>query len=80
MDLEYLRLFVEVARRGTFAAVARDHDLDPSSVSRTILTIEAELGVRLFHRTTRRMTLSEAGVNYLARIEALVEELGSVPN
>jgi DNA-binding transcriptional LysR family regulator len=50
MDLEYLHLFVEVARRGTFAAVARDHNRDPSSVSRTIFTIEAELGVRLFHR------------------------------
>jgi DNA-binding transcriptional LysR family regulator len=75
MELEYLRLFVEIARRGTFAAVARDPDLDPSSISRTILIIEAELGVRLFHRTTRRMTLSEAGEIYLARIEALVEEL-----
>jgi DNA-binding transcriptional LysR family regulator len=75
MDLEHLRLFVEVARRGTFAAVARDHNLDPSSVSRTIFAIEAELGVRLFHRTTRRMTPSEAGEIYLARVEALVEEI-----
>jgi DNA-binding transcriptional LysR family regulator len=75
VDLEYLRLFIEVARRGSFAAVARDHDLDPSSVSRTIFAIEAELGVRLFHRTTRRMTLSAAGEIYLARIEALVEDL-----
>jgi DNA-binding transcriptional LysR family regulator len=55
--------------------VACHDDLDLSSVSRTIFAIEAELGVRLFHRTTRRMTLSEAGEIYLARIEGFAEEL-----
>lgn len=48
MNLESLKLFVEVARRGSFAAVARQHDLDPSSVSRLIAGLEAEMGIRLF--------------------------------
>lgn len=77
MDLESLRLFVEVAKRGSFATVARDHDLDPSSVSRLVAVLEAELGVRLFQRSTRRITLTEAGDLFLAKVEPLVVELES---
>jgi DNA-binding transcriptional LysR family regulator len=75
MDIESLRLFVEVARRGNFAAVARDRDVDPSSVSRSVALLEDELGVRLFQRSTRRVALTEAGDIYLARVVALVDEL-----
>ena len=76
MDLESLGLFVEVARKRSFAAVAKERNVDPSSVSRAIADLEVELGVRLFHRTTRTMTLTEAGDIYLARVEPLAEELG----
>ena len=75
MDIESLRLFVQVARRGSFALVARDRGTDPSSVSRTIASLEDELRVRLLQRSTRRMTLTEAGAKYLARVEPLLEEL-----
>ena len=75
MDLEALRIFSEVARRGGFSAVARDRGLDPSSVSRAIGMLESDLGVRLFQRTTRRLTLTEAGGLYLDRIEALIDGL-----
>jgi DNA-binding transcriptional LysR family regulator len=75
MDLETLRTFVQVARRGSFAVVARDRATDPSSVSRTIAALEDELKVRLLQRSTRRMTLTEAGAKYLARIEPLLEEI-----
>jgi DNA-binding transcriptional LysR family regulator len=75
MDIETLRLFIHVARRGSFAVVARDRGTDPSSVSRAIASLEGELRVRLLNRSTRRMTLTEAGVKYLGRIEPLLEEL-----
>lgn len=75
MELDALRLFVEVSRRGSFAAVARDRDTDPSTVSRAVAGLEDGLGLRLFQRSTRRMALTEAGHLYLARIEPLVEEL-----
>jgi DNA-binding transcriptional LysR family regulator len=75
MDIEALRIFVQVARRGSFAIVARDRGTDPSSVSRTVASLEDELRVRLLQRSTRRMTLTEAGAKYLARIEPLLEEL-----
>lgn len=70
-----LQIFVEVMRQGSFAAVARDRNLDPSSVSRAIASLEAELGIRLFQRTTRQLSPTEAGTAYFERIELLVEEM-----
>jgi DNA-binding transcriptional LysR family regulator len=75
MDTQTLRLFIAVARRGSFAAVARAQSADPSAVSRAIATLEDELGVRLFQRSTRRMALTEAGSRYLARVAPLLDEL-----
>ena len=70
-----MRIFVEVAHRGSFAAVARDRNVDPSSVSRAVALLEDEVGARLFQRSTRRLMLTEAGEIYLARIALLVDEL-----
>ena len=75
-----LQIFVEVIRQGSFAAVARDRNLDPSSVSRAIAGLEAELGVRLFQRTTRQLSPTEAGTAYFERIEPLVEEMQQANN
>lgn len=75
MDIETLRLFSDVARRLSFAAVAADRDINPSSVSRAIGALEADLGIRLFHRTTRRMTLTEAGDLYFRRVSTLLDGL-----
>lgn len=75
MDVNALRLFVDVARRLSFAAVADQRGSSPSSVSRAIGQLERELGVRLLQRTTRSMTLTEAGAAYLARVADVIEEL-----
>jgi DNA-binding transcriptional LysR family regulator len=75
MEIETLRTFVEVMRRGNFAAVARDRNVDPSSVSRTIAALEHQLGVRLFNRTTRHLSPTEAAVAYFDRIEPMIDEL-----
>ena len=75
MEIRTLELFTAVARRGSFAAVAKELDIDPSSVSRAIGDLETELGLRLFQRTTRSMTLTEAGDLYLGHIGPLLEEL-----
>jgi len=74
MDAKQARLLVDIAHRGSFAEVARERALDPSSVSRMIASLEAELGFRLFQRTTRRVVLTEAGELYLRRIEAIADE------
>lgn len=75
MDTALLRIFVDVMRRGSFAAVARDREIDPSSVSRSIGALEDDLGIRLFQRTTRRLSPTEAGIVYFERIEPLIEEM-----
>ena len=75
MDISVLQLFVEVMQQGSFAAVARDRNVDPSSVSRAIAGLESELGVRLFQRTTRQLSPTEAGTTYFECIEPLLEEM-----
>jgi DNA-binding transcriptional LysR family regulator len=75
MNLEQISTFIHVSRTGSFAATARSHEVDPSLISRAIATLEEELGFRLFQRTTRALSLTEAGDAYLARIAPLVEEM-----
>lgn len=75
MDVAALRTFVEVMQRGSFAAVARARNVDPSSVSRTVAGLEALLAVRLFHRTTRRLSPTEAALAYFEQVEPLVARL-----
>ena len=77
MDLETLNLFVEVMQQGSFARVARMRNIDPSSVSRTIAKLEAELNIRLFQRSTRKLEPTEAGIVYFEQIVPLLEGLES---
>ena len=77
MDLESLITFTGVARSGSFASHARERGIDPSSVSRQIAALEDSLGIRLFERTTRRLSLTEAGRIYLDRVAPLMEELSA---
>ena len=70
-----LRLFVRVARTGSFSAAARELDLSQPSVSRIIATLEKDVGAALVTRTTRALTLTDAGVDYLARVEAILASL-----
>ena len=68
MDSIYgMRILARVVEAGGFSAAARQLDLAPSSVSRQIQEIETELGARLFHRTTRKLSLTEAGQIYYER-------------
>ncbi len=75
MDTDNLKILIDVARLGSFAAAARVHNLDPSSVSRTVALIERDLGIRIFQRTTRHLSLSEPGETYLQRLKPVLEEL-----
>ncbi len=75
MDIQSLRTLQTVAQHGSLAAAARALDLDPSSVSRTISNLEAELGLRLFQRSTRRLSITEAGQIYLERMTLAIEAL-----
>lgn len=75
MDTQLLTIFLEVAKQGSFAAAARRGDRDPSYVSRSIANLEQQLNVQLFKRSTRRLSLTESGQRYLARVGPIMEEL-----
>jgi len=75
--LAALESFARVAETGSFSAAARALNLSKSLISRQVSALEAELGARLISRTTRSLTLTEAGRGYyeqVARILAQMEE------
>jgi len=70
-----MRAFNSVADHGNFAAAARDLGMSTSSVSRHVMELEDELGVRLFNRTTRRLSLTEQGRRYHERSAVILDDL-----
>jgi len=70
-----LKTFGLVAERGSFAAAASDLGLTPAMVGRQIGWLEERLGVALITRTTRRQSLTEAGLVFLERSRAVLAEL-----
>lgn len=73
--LAALRLFARVARRGSFTAAGRELGIPQPTVSRIIATLEREIGTALFVRTTRAVAPTEAGLDYLQRIEPILAAL-----
>lgn len=70
-----LEAFVEAAQLGSFTLAAERLRLTPSAVSRRVALLEDELGVRLFHRTTRAVRLSDDGRAFFDRAQGALREL-----
>jgi DNA-binding transcriptional LysR family regulator len=73
--LANLESFVRSAETGGFSPAARRLSLTPAAVSRNVAMLERNLGVRLFQRSTRKLTLTEAGERFLLAIQGNLEEL-----
>lgn len=73
--LANLEAFVRSAETGSFSAAARRLALTPAAISRNVAMLERNTGVRLFHRSTRRLTLTEAGERFLAAIGGNLDAL-----
>jgi DNA-binding transcriptional LysR family regulator len=71
-DLPSLALFAAVVRHRSFTAAAREAGLVKSAVSRRITRLEERLGVRLLHRTTRQLVLTDEGARFYQHCAALV--------
>lgn len=67
--------FIAVATEGSFIGAARRLEVDPSLLSRRVQRLEDRLGIRLFARTTRKVSLTEAGERYFARVGDLMAQL-----
>jgi DNA-binding transcriptional LysR family regulator len=74
-DLSSLRTFARIADEGSLAAAGRSVGLSASAIGKTLTRLEARLGVRLFHRSTRSLTLTEEGTAVLARARRIAAEL-----
>ncbi len=73
--LQTMSVFVRVAEEGGFAAAARRLNISPPSATRAVSELEARLGARLLHRTTRSLQLTEAGQRYLADCRRILSEV-----
>ncbi len=75
--LANLESFVRSAESSSFSEAARRLALTPAAVSRNVAMLERNLGVRLFQRSTRKLTLTEAGERFLASIAGNLDALQS---
>ncbi len=74
MDFDALTLLIETTTAGSLAEAARRLRLSPMKATRLISALEDELGVRLLHRTTRALSLTDDGLAFLPHAKALIEE------
>lgn len=70
-----LGLFMSVVESGSFAAAAKKHATDPSTVSKAIKRLEQQLGLQLFHRSTRKLSLTTAGEKYAKTVGSLYQQI-----
>lgn len=70
-----MRVFVRAALDGSLSAAARHLGMSPAMATKHVNALEARLGVRLFHRTTRRLSLTEAGSQYLEACQRILPEI-----
>src|SRR5213076_3352855 len=74
-QLQHLVSFVQTAEHGSFSAAARVLGLTPAGVSKNVARLEADMGVRLFHRSTRRLSLTEKGERFLGQVDGPLASL-----
>lgn len=76
-DLNAMLVFASVVKHGGFTAASRALSLPKSTISRKVAQLEAELGVRLLERTTRRLRVTEAGAQFFEHCERISAEAES---
>ena len=70
-----MRVFVRAASAGSLSAAGRHLGMSPAIATKHVNALEARLGIKLFHRTTRRLKLTEAGSNYLDACQRILPEI-----
>ena len=70
-----MRVFERVVQEGGFAAAARALEMSAPVVTRLVADLESHLGARLLQRSTRKLSLTEAGQQYLGRVSSILQEI-----
>lgn len=73
--LQSMRVFAKVVELGSFARAAAALDLSATVVTRNLADLEAHLGTRLLNRTTRKLSLTEAGQVYIERVRQILADI-----
>jgi len=73
--LQPMRIFVSVVQNGSLSSAGRQLGLSPASVSRHISALEESLGCRLINRSSRKLTLTEAGELYFTKVEQILLQI-----
>jgi DNA-binding transcriptional LysR family regulator len=76
--IDSVAIFAEVAERGSFADAARRLNRSPAAVTRAIAELEARLSVRLLNRTTRAVSMTDAGQRFLAGARRVLADLDEI--
>ena len=76
--LNNMQVFCRIVELGTFAAVAREMDLSAMMISKYMAQLEESLGVALLNRTTRKISLTEAGEVYYQRSKQLLDDFSEL--
>ena len=76
--VDNITVFAKVAEQGSFAAAARELGRSPAAVTRAVAELEARLGVRLLNRTTRAVSMTEAGQRFLAGAKRVLADLDEI--
>ncbi|ASL47725.1 HTH-type transcriptional regulator DmlR [Burkholderia sp. AD24] len=76
--IKCLELFKAVAEHKSFTRVAAANNIAPSAVTRAIQELETELGVRLFHRTTRKLSVTDVGMSVYNRAVSLLDNYSEI--
>ena len=74
-SMQELEMFAAIAQHLSFRKAAEERNVTPSSLSHAMRNFEERLGVRLLHRTTRKVALTEAGERFLLRIQPALADL-----
>ena len=79
-QFQALQLFVQIARTGSFSLGAREMKLSQPTASRIIAVLEEQLDTTLFVRSSRALVLTDAGTDYLARVQPILRSLKEADN
>jgi DNA-binding transcriptional LysR family regulator len=73
--LQSMRVFAKVVEQGSFARAAQALEMSNTVVTRNLADLEAHLGTRLLNRTTRKLSLTETGKEYLERVQQILTDI-----
>lgn len=75
---ECIKLFIKVARLGSFTTTANELNMTQGAVSKKVAWLEKSLGFTLFHRTSRKISLTSAGEQYLKHSREIIEKMSTI--